>query len=102
MRMTCQRLHGFHAQSDLWYDYVVKYAKISVTLDPKVAAELRAVAGPRGVSAFVNEAVRQHLQAQRLQHLLAEMDEEFGPVSEAVAREVDAVAWPTVNGPVDS
>ena len=90
------------AQSDLWYDYVVKYTKISVTLDPKVAAELRAVAGPRGVSAFVNEAVRQHLQAQRLQHLLAEMDEEFGPVSEAVAREVDAVAWPTVNGPVAS
>ena len=91
------------AQSDLWYDYVVKYTKISVTLDPKVAAELRAVAGPRGVSAFVNEAVRQHLQAQRLQHLLlAEMDEEFGPVSEAIAREVDAVAWPTVNGAADS
>jgi hypothetical protein len=86
----------------LSYDYGVKYAKISVALDPKVAAELRVVAGPRGVSAFVNEAVRQHLQAQRLQHLLAEMDEEFGPVSEAVPQEVEAVAWPGVNGAADS
>jgi hypothetical protein len=92
----------FHAQSDSLYDYLVKYAKISDTLDPKVAAELRAVARPRGVSAFVNEAVRQRLQAQRLQHLLAEMDEELGPVSEAIAREVDAVAWPTMNGAADS
>ena len=46
--------------------------------------------------------MRQQLQAQRLQHLLDEMDEEFGPVSEAIAREVDAVAWPTVNGAADS
>ena len=80
----------------------MKYAKISITLDPTVAAELRAVAGPRGVSAFVNEAVRQQLQAQRLQRLLEEMDEDFGPISEAVAREVDAVAWPKVHGPADS
>jgi hypothetical protein len=68
----------------------------------KIAAELRAVAGPRDVSAFVNEAVRQQLQALRLQRLLDEMDEEFAPISEAVAREGDAVAWPTVYGPADS
>ena len=80
----------------------MKYAKISVTLDPKVAAELRAVAGPRGVSAYVNEAVRQQLQAHRLQHLLDDLDAQFGPISEAVAREVDAIAWPTVHGPADS
>ncbi len=77
-----------------WYDYTVKYAKISVTLEPKVAAELRTVARTQGISAFVNEAVRRELQAQRLQHMLDEMDEEYGPVSEAVAREVDAVEWP--------
>jgi len=47
-------------------------------------------------------AVRQQLQAQRLQQLLDEMDEEFGSVSEAVAREVDAVAWPAAHGPADS
>jgi hypothetical protein len=80
----------------------MKYAKISVTLDPKVTAKLRALAGPRGVSAFVNTAVREQLQAHRLQHLLDELDAQFGPISEAVAREVDAVAWPTVHGPADS
>lgn len=72
----------------------MKYAKISVTLEPDVADELRAVAGAQGVSAFVNQAVRQQLQARRLQRMLDEMDEEFGPVSDAVARDVDAVEWP--------
>lgn len=80
----------------------MKYAKISVTLEPKVAAELREVAGPQGVSALVNEAVRWHLQAQRLQRMLDDMDEEFGPVSEKVAREVDAIPWPTLDGATDS
>jgi hypothetical protein len=60
----------------------MKYAKIPVTLDPKVAAELRAVAGPRGVSALVNEAVRQQLQAHCRQPLLDELDAQFGPISE--------------------
>jgi len=41
------------------------YAKIWITLDPKAAAELRAVAGRGGLSAFVNDAVRQKLQAVR-------------------------------------
>ncbi len=80
----------------------MKYAKISVTLEPKVAAELRDVAGPQGVSAFVNEAVRRQLQAQRLQHMLDDMDDEFGPVSETVAREVDAIPWPTLDGATGS
>lgn len=81
---------------------VMKYAKLSVTLDPKVAAELRAVAGSRGVSSFVNEAVRQQLQARRVQRLLDEMDDEFGPVSEDVVREIEAIAWPALDGPTDS
>ena len=72
----------------------MKYARISVTLEPNVAVELRAAAGTHGVSAFVNEAVRRQLQAQRLQHMLDDMDKEYGPVSEDIAREVDAVEWP--------
>lgn len=76
----------------------MRFAKVSVTLDPKVAAELREVAGPRGVSSFVNEAVRQQLQARRVQKLLAEMDDEFGPVPEDVVREIEAVAWPSMHG----
>ncbi len=76
----------------------MKSAKVSVTLDPKVAAKLREVAGPRGVSSFVNEAVRQELQVRRVQRLLDEMDNEFGPVPKDVVREIEAIAWPTVHG----
>lgn len=79
----------------------MKYAKVSVTLDPKVAAELREVAGVRGMSSFVNEAVRQQLQARRVQCLLDQMDQEFGPVSEDVVREIEAIDWPGVDGTVD-
>lgn len=89
-------------QSYLWYDDGMKQEKLSVTLDPKVAAELRTVAGPRGMSSFVNDAVRQQLQARRLQQVLDQMDDEFGPVSKDVIRDVDAVIWPTDDGPPGS
>ena len=79
----------------------MKQMKLSVTLDPKVATELRAVAGPRGVSSFVNEAVRQQLQARRVQRLLDEMNDEFGPVSEDVVREIEGITWPVLDGAPD-
>jgi Arc/MetJ family transcription regulator len=72
----------------------MSYAKGSVTLDAKVAAELRAIAGHRGVSAFVNEAVRRQLQARRVQRLLDEMTDEYGSADEDVVRDVEAIAWP--------
>jgi hypothetical protein len=72
----------------------MKHTKISVTLEPDIEAELRRVAGARGVSGFVNEAVRQHLQAARLRHLLDEMEVDSGPIPEDVQRDVDTLAWP--------
>ena len=72
----------------------MKYTKISVTLEAETEAELRRVAGPRGVSAFVNEAVRQQLQAARLRQMVDEMEAESGPIPEDVRREVDALEWP--------
>ena len=36
--------------------------RITIRLGQKTADELRRVAGPRGISAFVNEALRQKLQ----------------------------------------
>ena len=72
----------------------MRYSKISVTLEPAVEAELRRVAGARGMSAFVNEAIRQRLQANRLRHMLDEMTAESGPIPEDVRREVDALTWP--------
>jgi hypothetical protein len=72
----------------------MKHTKISVTLESDVETELRQVAGTRGVSAFVNEAVRQQLQAVRLRRLLDEMEAESGPIPQDVRREVDALTWP--------
>ena len=72
----------------------MRYTKISVTLESDIEMELRQVAGTRGISAFVNEAVRQQLQAVRLRSLLDEMEAESGPIPEDVRREVDGSVWP--------
>jgi hypothetical protein len=72
----------------------MSHVKISITLEPRVAEELRQVAGPRGQSSFVNEAVRRQLQALRLGKLLDEMKDEAGPIPEDVQREVDSLDWP--------
>ena len=85
-----------------WYDLAMAHAKVSVTLDSKVAAELRTVVGPRGVSAFVNEAVRRQLQARRVQRLLDEMADEYGPIDDEVVREVEAITRPGQGSAADS
>ncbi len=54
--------------------------KVSLTLDADLVAEARRLAGPRALSALVNDALRIKLQHARLRALLDEMDEEFGPV----------------------
>jgi hypothetical protein len=72
----------------------MRHTKISITLEAETEAELRRVAGTRGVSAFVNDAVKQQLQAVRLRHLLDEMEAESGPIPKAVRIEIDALRWP--------
>ncbi len=57
--------------------------KVSLSLDAAILAEARKVAGRRGLSALVNDALRIKLQHERLGRLLAEMDNELGAVSEA-------------------
>jgi hypothetical protein len=47
-------------------------------------------AGDRGVSAFVNQAVRHELQLARLGELLADLENELGPPDEAMV--VEALA----------
>lgn len=63
--------------------------RVSVTMDSEVASQARTLAGPGRFSAWVNEAVRLRLQSERLGRLLAEMDDEAGPVPEDLQREVD-------------
>lgn len=57
--------------------------KVSVSLDESVIAEARERVGVRGVSGYVNDAVRRQLRRDALTDLLAEMEAKNGPVSEA-------------------
>lgn len=57
--------------------------KVSLSLDSELVAQARRVAGVRALSALVNDALRVRLQHARMRALLAEMDEEFGPVPTA-------------------
>jgi hypothetical protein len=69
--------------------------KVSLTLDGELLAEARRAVGGRGLSGFVNEALRHQMQRERLARLLAELDEEQGPVEPRVVAEVVA-EWPAV------
>ena len=54
--------------------------KVSLSLDAHLVAKARQVAGHRGLSALINDALRINLQHERLRTLLARMEAEFGPV----------------------
>jgi hypothetical protein len=61
--------------------------KVSISLDAALLEQARGVAGARGLSSFVNDAVRIRLQHERLRRLLDDMDAELGPVpAEETAR----------------
>ena len=72
-------------------------AKVSLSLDAELVAQARALAGARGLSALVNEALRVQLQHERVRRLLDEMDQEYGPVSEQAMEEVRR-EWPERRG----
>ena len=55
--------------------------KVSLSLDAELVKKARRIAGRRGLSALVNDALRIKLQHERVRALLSDMDAEFGPVS---------------------
>jgi hypothetical protein len=67
--------------------------KVSLTLEEELLAEARAVVGARGLSSYVNRALRQQLQHDRLARLLAELEQEHGPIEPQVLAEVRQ-EWP--------
>jgi hypothetical protein len=68
--------------------------KVSVTLDAEGVAEARALVGERGFSRFVNEALTLRLQRARIEGLLAELADEFGPIPDEARRQVEGLEWP--------
>ncbi|MGH7512049.1 MAG: hypothetical protein ACREOQ_03890 [Gemmatimonadales bacterium] len=67
--------------------------KVSVSLDAEVLTEARGRVGGRGLSAYVNDAVRRQLRRDALSELLVEMRETNGPVPDEQMREVRR-RWP--------
>jgi Arc/MetJ family transcription regulator len=67
--------------------------KVSLTLEEELLAEARAAVGARGLSSYVNRALRQQLQQDRLAGLLAELEQEKGPIEPRIIEEVRR-AWP--------
>jgi Arc/MetJ family transcription regulator len=67
--------------------------KVSLSLDADLVARARQVAGHRGLSAFVNDALSTKLQHERLRAVLAGMNAEFGPVPPKELGRARA-AWP--------
>lgn len=73
-------------------------SKVSLTLDEDLVSEARARVGHRGLSSYLNSALRRQLQHDRLGVLLAELDAEAGPVAPAVLEEVRR-EWPADEPP---
>lgn len=63
--------------------------KVSVTLEDGLVKQARGRAGAGGLSRYLNDALRLHLQRDRLSEYLDELDEEFGPVPPEIIKEVE-------------
>jgi hypothetical protein len=71
----------------------VRTEKVSLTLEEELLAEAREVVGARGLSGYVNRALRYQLQHDRLAALLAEYEKEAGPIDPKIMEEVRQ-EWP--------
>lgn len=67
--------------------------KVSLTLDEELLSEARDAVGSRGLSRYVNHALRHQLQHDRLGTLLDELEREHGPIDPQVMEEVRR-RWP--------
>ena len=65
--------------------------KLSISIDAALAAEVKARAGGRGVSGFVERAVRRELERERLADLSGELERDLGPVDEDVVSEIESL-----------
>lgn len=66
--------------------------RITATFDARTLAAIRKVAGPRGVSAFLQQAARERLERLQLLEVLDDLDQRHGSPSADVEEEVAADA----------
>lgn len=63
--------------------------KVSLTLDEDLLAEARGRVGVRGLSAYVNEALRRKLADDRWADFFAEAEAEVGPIPDDIMEQVE-------------
>jgi hypothetical protein len=63
--------------------------RVTATLHPQTVKKIRRVAGPRGVSRFLDIAARERLARLELIGFLDDLDARHGPPDLALAAEVD-------------
>lgn len=73
-------------------EYAYDMQRVTATLDEETLAKIRRVAGPRGVSSFLNLAASERLARLELRGLLDDLDVKHGAVSAAVRAEIAADA----------
>jgi hypothetical protein len=62
--------------------------RVTATLDKETLAKIRRVAGPRGVSSFLNTAAQERLSRLELREMLRELDLKHGAAPPSVRAEV--------------
>jgi hypothetical protein len=67
-------------------------ARVTASIDGETLEAIREIAGPRGVSAFLQTAARERLMRLRVLGLLDELDAKHGAPSSKVKRAVAADA----------
>jgi hypothetical protein len=70
------------------FEYAYWMERVTATLDEQTLAKIRQVAGPRGVSSFLNEAAREHLARLELRGLLDDLDTRHGAAPAKVRAEI--------------
>jgi hypothetical protein len=89
-RLRDAESHAVLSEYDSQYDNRVK--RVTATLDKETLAQIRRVAGPRGVSNFLNQAARERLARMEFRGLLDALDAKHGPVPSEVHAEVARTA----------
>ncbi len=65
-------------------------------MDEDLVAEARRLAGPSGLSSYVNRALGRQLQKDRPVGFLKELEDEAGPIDADILEEIRH-AWPPPN-----
>ncbi len=68
--------------------------KRSVALEEDVVVEAMALAGRRGFSRLVNEALRLYLQRRRIEAFEETLTKEHGPIAPEVKAWGETIEWP--------